>query len=69
MSVHPEGGKDEAYKDSLCSMRESVEVDEIFDLTRETKKGRRHDIFEIVCESLHVIARLLLQSCSHPVHS
>jgi len=54
------------YENCLSGMRESIEVDEIFDLTRETKQGGGHDVLEVVGQGLHIIAWFLFEGRGHP---
>lgn len=57
----------ETYEDSFGCVTEGVEVDELFDFSRQAQEGRIHDVGQVPSQSLHVVAGLFHGSECHPV--
>lgn len=57
----------EAYQDHVCSVAESIKVDQLFDLSRQPKQSRVHDVGQEPSQGLHVIARLGGRVEPHPL--
>ncbi len=62
-------GVERECEDQVRGVREGVEVDQFFDLSRKTEESGGHDVREVLGEGRHVGAGFGFEGWGHPVGS